>query len=212
MLCRLHTMYKIIHCAALHTLCDITQRVSNYYTVKWQFFAFNLEKITPGRKFLHRHRLWCLWLISGRVAQGVVSWLAANEDQKNLWGPWDLEGIRTFVAKWDMSRIRAFWNCFDSDLTQSLSLRQMRFDSDFTQTSGQKNGDWSLWSSVAVRLSSVLSPQSSVLNPQSSVLGPQSSVLNPRSSILNPSVHKMTLEQWEGWKRRRANLALLMAK
>ena len=47
-------------------------------------------------------------------------------------------------------------------LTQ-IWLRQMRFDSDFTQTSGQKNGDWSLWSSVAVRLSSVLSPQSSVL-------------------------------------------------
>ena len=57
-----------------------------------------------------------------RVAQTVVSWLAANEDQKNLWGPWDLEGIRTFVAKWDMSRIRAFWNCFDSDLTQTNAI------------------------------------------------------------------------------------------
>ena len=33
MLCRLHTVYKIIHCVALHTLCDITQRVSNLYTV-----------------------------------------------------------------------------------------------------------------------------------------------------------------------------------
>ena len=75
MLCRLHTVYKIIHCAALHTLCDITQRVSNYYTVKWHIFAFNLEKITPGRNFLHRHRLWCLWLISGMcnifVREGV---------------------------------------------------------------------------------------------------------------------------------------------
>ena len=60
-------------------------------------------------------------------------------------------------------------------LTQ-IWLRQMRFDSDFTQTSGQKNGDWSLWSSVAVRLSSVLSPKSSVLGPHSSVLGPQSSI------------------------------------
>ena len=57
-----------------------------------------------------------------RVAQVVVSWLAANEDQKNLWGPWDLEGIRTFVAKWDMSRIRAFWYCFDSDLTQTNAI------------------------------------------------------------------------------------------
>ena len=26
---------------------------------------FNLEKITPGRKNLHRHRLWCLWQIWG---------------------------------------------------------------------------------------------------------------------------------------------------
>ena len=45
-------------------------------------------------------------LVGGRVAQTVVSWLVANEDQKNLWGPWDLERICTFVAKWDMSRMR----------------------------------------------------------------------------------------------------------
>ena len=80
MLCRLHTVYKIIHCAALHTLCDITQRVSNHYTVKWQFFAFNLEKITLGRQFLHRHRLWCLWLISGMFVQWwfccyLINWI-----------------------------------------------------------------------------------------------------------------------------------------
>ena len=127
-------------------------------------------------------------------------------------------------------------------LTQ-IWLRQMRFDSDFTQTSGQKNGDWSLWSSVAVRLSSVLSPKSSVLGPHSSVtwrcmwarmdrsLSKPThywSVLWTNSSrtrtqmemedgmctiLIQPaSMHKMTLEQWEGWKRRRANLALLMAK
>ena len=51
-------------------------------------------------------------------------------------------------------------------ITRFLVLFWLRFDSDkcdLTQTSGQKNGDWSLWSSVAVRLSSVLSPQSSVL-------------------------------------------------
>ena len=54
MLCRLHTVYKIIHCAALHTLCDITQRFSNYYTLysKRPFFAFNLEKnYTRQKKF-----------------------------------------------------------------------------------------------------------------------------------------------------------------
>ena len=30
-----------------------------------QFFAFNLEKFTPDRIYLHRHRLWCLWQIWG---------------------------------------------------------------------------------------------------------------------------------------------------
>ena len=67
MLCRLHTVYKIIHCVALHTLSDITQWVSTYYIVNCQFFLFNLEIITPGRKNLHRHRLWCLWQISGML-------------------------------------------------------------------------------------------------------------------------------------------------
>ena len=31
------------------SLCDITQRVSNYYTIKCQFFTFNLEKITQTK-------------------------------------------------------------------------------------------------------------------------------------------------------------------
>ena len=39
MLCKLHSVYN-----TLHTLCDITQKVSNHYTVEGQFFAFNLEK------------------------------------------------------------------------------------------------------------------------------------------------------------------------
>ena len=30
--------------------CDISQRVSNYYTVKGQFFAFYLEKNYSGQK------------------------------------------------------------------------------------------------------------------------------------------------------------------
>ena len=52
-------MYKIIHCVTIDTLCDITQRVSNDYTEKCQFFTLNLEKkITPGGNFLHRHPLW----------------------------------------------------------------------------------------------------------------------------------------------------------
>ena len=37
------------------------------YTVNCQFFALNLWKITPGNFFLHRHRLWCLWQIWGRL-------------------------------------------------------------------------------------------------------------------------------------------------
>ncbi len=78
-------------------------------------------------------------------------------------------------------------------------------------------------SSVLGPRSSILSPQSSFLSPQSSVLsprslGPRSSVLGPQSAILHPCIFvffgilrysKMTLEQWDGWKRRRANLAFL---
>ena len=42
----------IAHCVALNTLCGITQKVSNYYTEKCQFFAFILGKFTPdGKKF-----------------------------------------------------------------------------------------------------------------------------------------------------------------
>ena len=45
MLCKLHSVYN-----TLHTLCDITQKVSNHYTVEGQFFAFNLEKNYTGQK------------------------------------------------------------------------------------------------------------------------------------------------------------------
>ena len=48
----------------------------------------------------------------------------------------DLKRIRTFVAKRDMSGIRTFWYFF--------LLRQMQFDSDFTQTSGPKNGEYAI--------------------------------------------------------------------
>ena len=66
-MCKLHSVHKIMHC--IH--CVILHRGSQiiiHYTVKGQFFAFNLEKITPGRKNLHRHRLWCLWQIWGMFA------------------------------------------------------------------------------------------------------------------------------------------------
>ena len=54
----------------------------------------------------------------------------------------DLKRIRTFVAKRrEMSNTRFLV----SFLTQ-IWLRQMRFDSDFTQTSDQRNGEWSLCS------------------------------------------------------------------
>ena len=51
MLCELHSVYKIIHC--IH--CVILHRRSQiiiHYTVKGQFFAFNLEKnYTRQKKF-----------------------------------------------------------------------------------------------------------------------------------------------------------------
>ena len=48
---QLHILWKL-HSAynTLHTLCDITQKVSNHYTVEGQFFAFNLEKNYTGQK------------------------------------------------------------------------------------------------------------------------------------------------------------------
>ena len=51
---------------------------------------------------------------------------------------WDLtlEHLRTCVAKWDMSQIRAFLVSF---FTQ-IWLRQIRFDPDMTQISEEKNG------------------------------------------------------------------------
>lgn len=36
-LCKLHSVYN-----TQHTLCDITQKISNHYTVKGQIFVFNL--------------------------------------------------------------------------------------------------------------------------------------------------------------------------
>ena len=53
MLCRLHTVYKIIHCVALHTLCNITQSVSNHI-VKWPIFCITSEKIYTCQKKITR--------------------------------------------------------------------------------------------------------------------------------------------------------------
>ena len=54
-------MLHCIHWVVLHKRCQL----SNFYTERYQFFAFILEKFTPDRKNLHRHRLWCLWQIWG---------------------------------------------------------------------------------------------------------------------------------------------------
>ena len=68
MLCRLHTVYKIIHCVILHRGCQIFTQC--------QVCPFNLEKITPGKGNLHRHRLWCLWQISGMsIDHHTIRWL-----------------------------------------------------------------------------------------------------------------------------------------
>ena len=68
MLCRLHTVYKIIHCVALHTLCNITQSVSNH-TVKWSIFCVTSGQIYTCQKKLHGHRPWRPWQISGMLKQ-----------------------------------------------------------------------------------------------------------------------------------------------
>ena len=51
--CKNNTFSKDSTYCVNHTpFCNTKQ---NYFTVKCQFFEFNLEKITPDRKNLHRH-------------------------------------------------------------------------------------------------------------------------------------------------------------
>ena len=75
---KIHTLYEIIHRTPLcditvynHTCCVDYTHWSRLYTV-----ALNLEKITPGKGNLHRHRLWCLWQISGMsIDYHTIRWL-----------------------------------------------------------------------------------------------------------------------------------------
>ena len=94
-------------------------------------------------------------------------------------GPWDLEGKRAFVPKWDMSRIRAFWYHFDSEMTQTNAI-WLRLYSDIWSKK------WWLEPLVLSSCEAVLSPWSSVLGPRSAILSPQSSVLSLQSSVLSP--------------------------
>ena len=71
---QLHILWKL-HSAynTLHTLCAITQKVSNHYTVEMRLVAFNVgKKFTPGRKFLHRHRLLPISEIIGKIDFGKI--------------------------------------------------------------------------------------------------------------------------------------------
>ena len=113
------TWFKTVGCKVHHkSYKSLTMMTCAHFSQKLSGSnKLALTCICPQRKHWITPYTKMQWMynVLYRVAQVVVSWLAANEDQKNLWGPWDLEGIRTFVAKWDMSRIRTFWYCFDSD-------------------------------------------------------------------------------------------------
>ena len=53
-------------------------------------FSLNLEKFTPDRKFLHRHRLWCLWQIwdmerRRRNADNIIRYFHWYFTRSNVW-------------------------------------------------------------------------------------------------------------------------------
>ena len=73
-----HPLCNITQCIILYTVCYLLhpkKRLKAPKTLKMSlkksnicsFFSLNLEKFTPDRKILHRHRLWCLWQIWGMV-------------------------------------------------------------------------------------------------------------------------------------------------
>ena len=75
--------------AHIEPLLDITQRVSNYYTLysKRPIFPRSIwKKITPGWKNLHKHRLWCLWQIWGMYSPNpsILLWLLWSLDWRRL--------------------------------------------------------------------------------------------------------------------------------
>ena len=93
MLCRLHTVYKIIHCVALHTLC-----LKSYST------SLHLEKFTPAKKFYtgtargardkYQVCVWCdnyVYGIQGSSESSediwVVFWEVFSFLFDDLWGP-----------------------------------------------------------------------------------------------------------------------------
>ena len=81
MMCRLHTVYKITHwCVALHTLCGITQSMSNYYTVQCQLFCVQYGKIYTAQKNLHRRRPWQI--------SGMMVAFEGQETMQMYWDGW----------------------------------------------------------------------------------------------------------------------------
>ena len=63
---------------------------------KMQFCQFNLENLTPGRKFLHRRYWWCLWQIWGMPWCIYQHRLNQNDTAFNCLK-------QNLVTKWDSS-------------------------------------------------------------------------------------------------------------
>ena len=63
-------------------------------------FSLNLEKFTPDRKILHRHRLWQIW----GMLQVLVSWILGYH---NLCSP---ETSKEKPRKWESRKPVVLWN------------------------------------------------------------------------------------------------------
>ena len=66
----------------------------------YAFFSLILEKFTPDRKFLHRHRLWCLWQICGMVMDGCYGDVPGSNTAGSVYrSAWALAAKNAYFQK-----------------------------------------------------------------------------------------------------------------
>ena len=65
----------------VHKRCQL----SNYYTEKYQFCVHSGKIYTGQKNYLHRHRRWCRWQISGMFARVLSLLLKSFLRQKSIW-------------------------------------------------------------------------------------------------------------------------------
>ena len=106
---------------AFHTVCQIIQ-------LNDKFFAFYLEKFTPGRTNLHRRRLWRLWQISGMDLSsfGDIDYGERLSNKGTQKGQTDNVSCDIFVRLWrlmfgkDTTGKNAIWMMMTLNLSELL--------------------------------------------------------------------------------------------